>query len=191
MPLCSGEGCFDEVRARGWCNKHYLRWRNNGGPTVSRPMGPQPIPLIERRTIDPETGCWEFTGSRDGSGYGNVRYRGRVTKAHRLAAHLWLDFDLASHECILHSCDNPPCFNPAHLRVGSKADNARDMVDRDRQFVPGISGEQHWAARLSDAQIAEIRARRAAGETQTALAREYGVRQSTISRIVNGKRRAA
>jgi hypothetical protein len=153
-------------------------------------MGPKPTPLMDRRRINSETGCWEFVGSATPQGYGHVRWNGKLVKVHRLAAHLWLGFDLDSPQMILHSCDNPSCFNPAHLRPGTGADNARDMVERGRQFVPGIGGERHWAARLTDAQIADICKRRATGETQTALAREYGVRQSTISRIVNGKRRA-
>jgi hypothetical protein len=153
-------------------------------------MGPEPVPLLERRRIDADTGCWEFTGTRNPQGYGHVRWNGKLVKVHRLAAHLWLNFDLDSPQMVLHNCDNPPCFNPAHLRAGTGADNARDMVQRGRQYTPGVSGERHWQATITDAQIAEIRARRAAGETQTALAREYGVRQSTISRIVNRKRRA-
>lgn len=38
---CAVEGCSNPVKARGWCNTHYLRWRAHGDPTTTRPrLGP-------------------------------------------------------------------------------------------------------------------------------------------------------
>jgi hypothetical protein len=148
---CSVDGCVRAVDgARGFCEMHYQRWKTHGDPTITKKGGPKPPPLISRRVIDPVTGCWEYVGTRGRGDYGRVKYNGRLVRVHRLAAHLWLGFDLDSPQSILHSCDNPPCFNPAHLRPGSKAENARDMVERGRHVPVTISGEAHWNAKLSE-----------------------------------------
>lgn len=83
---------------------------------------------------------------------------------------------------ILHSCDNPPCVNPAHLSAGTHADNIKDCVSKRRR-----ARRKPRAGKLSDDQVREIRQRYAAGERQYPLAAEYGVNQSTISDIVRGK----
>lgn len=90
--------------------------------------------LIERMRYDGATGCWNWTGSEASGGYGRVAYRGRDVRVHRLAAHLWLRFDLKSHLQVLHRCDNPLCFNPKHLFLGTSHDNMRDCVAKKRHF---------------------------------------------------------
>ena len=90
--------------------------------------------------------CWVWTGSTNGHGYGRLNVRGKWLGAHRVA------FELANgkapEQCVLHSCDNPPCCNPAHLREGTLADNVQDM------FARGRSGTLLY----SDEMIALIRA---------------------------------
>ena len=87
--------------------------------------------------------------------------------------------------CVLHRCDNPPCCNPAHLYLGTPAQNAEDCVTRQRNKPP--HGEDHWWAKLTEADVVEIRERYAAGEKQSTLADKFGVRQAAISRVVSGE----
>jgi DNA invertase Pin-like site-specific DNA recombinase len=83
---------------------------------------------------------------------------------------------------ILHSCDNPPCVNPAHLRTGTDAENMRDVAERKRQ-----AGERNGFHKLTQEQVDEVRAAHARGETNASQARRYGVDPSAISLIVNHK----
>lgn len=86
---------------------------------------------------------------------------------------------------VLHSCDNRACCNPAHLRWGTQAENNREAWDRGRQ----ASGERHHAARLTDAQVAEVVARAKAGERVPDLAKEYGIDWSLIYSWMRGEGR--
>src|SRR5437899_6916792 len=93
--------------------------------------------LLANRRIT-ANGCWEWTGMVSKSGYGKIKWRpiGDL-RVHRLAAHLWMDFDLKDGRRICHRCDNPPCFNPEHLFKGTDKENQIDSVKKHR----------HWLAR--------------------------------------------
>lgn len=96
---------------------------------------PYNVPFWERKTIT-LTGCWEWVGSRRHRGYGQVNFKGKIRKAHRVA---WeLSFGIVPDGLsVLHKCDNPPCINPDHLFVGDQQDNINDMFTKGRQKAPG------------------------------------------------------
>jgi hypothetical protein len=83
--------------------------------------------------------------------------------------------------CVLHKCDNPSCCNPAHLFLGTKADNTRDMIAKGRQK----RGEDLPQSKLTRKTVAKIRASK---ETHAVLATRFGVSQPAISMIRSGKR---
>jgi hypothetical protein len=126
--------------------------------------------------------CWLWTGSKSRKGYGDMGWRGRVRKTHRIAYEI-THGEFPAEMQVLHSCDNPRCVNPAHLWLGTNQDNMDDMNRKGRGRFP--SGEQHGNHKLTDQQVAEIRARYANGETnKTKLGAEYGVTRANIYRIV-------
>lgn len=97
---------------------------------------------------------------------------------------------------VLHSCDNPPCFNPRHLFQGTQADNMKDMDKKGRRKSNGrpgvlrgpnplLQGERCGNSKLTEADVLEIRRRHAECETQTALAAEFGLTQGNVGHIVN------
>ena len=85
---------------------------------------------------------------------------------------------------VLHSCDNPPCCNPNHLFLGTQLDNVKDMTAKGRRV--DHMGEAHGRAKLTNAEVTEIRRRARAGETVVSLASAFGMGTSTISAIKNG-----
>lgn len=75
--------------------------------------------------------CWEWRWSTNPDGYGEIRIGGKKMRAHRVAYHVAYGEDPGRRH-VLHSCDNPPCVNPGHLRLGTHTDNMRDRSSRGR-----------------------------------------------------------
>jgi hypothetical protein len=80
---------------------------------------------------------------------------------------------------VMHLCDNPPCCEPTHLKRGTKVENESDKVSKGRQ----ARGERQGHARLTEAQVLQIRARRAAGEELKTIAADYSVTRAAISLV--------
>jgi len=94
-----------------------------------------PISLFDRLDLEPHTGCWNWIGTLNKDGYGETKYQGKKITAHRLAAHLWLNYDVGNrNEFPLHKCDNRKCWNPKHLFIGTRGDNILDCVAKGRQW---------------------------------------------------------
>lgn len=88
--------------------------------------------ILSKREIS-DLGCWEWTGNRHRQGYGKVQWKSKTYPVHRLWAHLVMGFDLNPKIMVCHKCDNPPCFNTAHLFFGTASENVRDAVIKKRQ----------------------------------------------------------
>lgn len=130
--------------------------------------------------------CWEWQGTRLPSGYGRFQQAKRKIYAHRFAYEARCG-GIGAGEVVLHRCDNPPCVNPAHLVAGTQADNLSDMRRKGRGKHQVHHGSSNANAKLSDEQVAEIRARYAAGgATYRSLAADYGVHFSRIGHIIRG-----
>lgn len=141
-------------------------------------------------------GCWLWIGSFFPEGYGQFWLAGRPEGAHRVS---WLLTygEITIGLCVLHNCpsgDNPACVNPAHLWLGTKGDNARDMAAKGRcrlqthpELSPRVSlrGELNGRSKLTQEIAQEIRAYAAAGASQSALAKRFAVGQATVSRVIN------
>jgi hypothetical protein len=84
---------------------------------------------------DPDA-CWEWRGNRHQQGYGFIKVNPRNLLAHRVSYELHVG-PIPGGMVVCHQCDNPPCINPAHLRVGTQADNMRESVERGRHANAG------------------------------------------------------
>lgn len=141
--------------------------------------------LFAKREIDPEAGCWNWTGDdRLPKGYGRIHFEGKKRLVHRVAAHLWLGLPLDGPRDVqvLHHCDNKRCFNPKDLYIGTHDDNFRDAVERDRINF----GERQWKAKLTEAQVKEI-VTFAQSHSGKETAERFGLSKQHVSRLVNKK----
>lgn len=122
------------------------------------------------------TGYGQFNAGRDSDGKQDTRY------AHRIAYQYATGVD-PNGAVVMHSCDNPPCCNPAHLSLGTMADNVADAARKGRYKGPRARGQK-----VSDAQVRDMRE---STETIYVLAQRHGVTPAYVSLVRNGLRRKA
>jgi len=142
------------------------------------------------RSAGPDA-CWPWRGTLTSKGYGRLRVGARTYLAHRVtyAAYVAGAALLADRNAlVLHSCDNPPCCNPSHLRIGDNADNMRDAHERGRLKLPvgrKFKAGERRGGKLEASDVVAIR-RNAEGLSQRAWARRLGVSQTQVSRAFHG-----
>lgn len=158
--------------------------------------------------------CWPWIAGKFPKGYGCVTVDGRARSAHRIAwelTHGPIPTNSTYHGvCVCHHCDNPPCVNPAHLFLGTHADNVADMGRKGRTSAGAAHwthvkpervargsrngqrrhpektarGERHYLAKLTDADVLTIRA---SNESVRVLAARFGVSTIAVYKVLRRK----
>ncbi len=150
--------------------------------------------------------CWLWTGCISTVGYGKIGWQHRTQGAHRVA---WIlaHGDIPEGLWVLHKCESayPPgnqiyrgCVNPDHLYLGTRRDNVDNMMATGRNACGGrhgnrlhpervSKGERHYAAKLTESLVREIRKRHLEGSSQESLARNAGVSRKTIAAVIARK----
>lgn len=148
-------------------------------------------------------GCWVWPLSTTRAGYGQLaRREGGVAVhyyAHRLAFEVSFG-EIGDSLEVCHTCDNPSCFNPSHLFVGTHKENMQDSVKKGRNRVPVARyGVKHWSYRLPDRvprgervwnhklSARDVVSIRESSDTGHDLAKKYGVSETVISNVRLGK----
>lgn len=141
---------------------------NKDGPTVREDLGP----------------CWVWTAGSCHN-YGAFRSDGEF-RAHRVS---WkLAHGKRAAKCVLHHCDNPKCVRPSHLFEGTQTENVADMDHKGRRVPSSVVGEDTSQARLTAAQVIELRKLYSLGcSTQRSLAAHFQVSQGTVSDAITRK----
>lgn len=125
-------------------------------------------------------GCWQWTAYIHPTGYGFTCIRGRGS----VGAHC-LSYEVFNGDrrglSVLHRCDNRKCVNPAHLFLGTRAENNSDRDSKGRQ----ATGARIFTTKLNADQVREIRAQFANGDPKKTIARRFGVTGKNVEAIVN------
>ena len=179
MTNCSE--CDRKAHARGLCRRHYQYAQRRGElPDVpDQRTAPLRERLLSKIEVD-ENGCWIFKGALMGTGYPFIWKGTKNVAGHREAYRIFIG-PLGDGDVVCHRCDVRNCINPSHLFKGDRAINNQDMRDKRRHRF----GERSPLAKLSEESIFKIKKDK---RSNSALAREYGVNASTISRIRSGNR---
>jgi hypothetical protein len=136
------------------------------------------------RYVEKSEGCWLWTGGRLMKGYGTLggtREEGAPQDrlAHRVSWELHHGTPPPHDRMVCHTCDNPPCVNPAHLFLGDARSNAADMVAK---------GRANQGKKLTAADVRTIRANYVPVRgALTALAARFGVDRRSIAEVVHGR----
>lgn len=145
--------------------------------------------------IQPDEGCWTWTGSKSGSGYGQFWNGERNIPAHWFL----LDAPPTAGKEACHKCDNKLCVRPSHIFIGTRSDNERDKVSKGRHNTrPGClamlavrrihRGQNNHACKLTEAEALEAKNCPRKRGLATALAKRLGVSLTVICDIRDGKR---
>lgn len=182
--LCSVPGCDKPTRGRRYCSSHEHRIARYGDPKGGGPVTGLPAKHLEEVVL-PYRGedCIEWPFCRMKSGYGQVTYKKRRQLVHRLVC------ELTNGPCpddkvdAAHSCGNPKCVNPQHIRWATRRENLAD------RWVHGTVpiGETHAASKLSRMDVHMIRVLLENGFPQLAIGERFGVSQGAIADIKKGK----
>jgi hypothetical protein len=124
--------------------------------------------------------CWPYIGCSLPKGYGRIKLACEfVTQASRATYMLQTRTIPGRWQLVCHRCDNPSCCNPAHLFLGTDQDNKDDMRAKDRHN----RGERGGGAKLTADAVRVIRKAVGPGQTQSEVARQFRISQSTVCQI--------
>lgn len=134
-----------------------------------------------------DSGCWEYQGQRTPSGYGMFSICVRDLKPYKKkciasrVAYAFHNNEDPADSYVCHKCDNPCCINPEHLFIGTHQDNMDDMSGKGRRADQ--AGSNNAASKIGETEVREIIARIKEGETNTAIAHDFGITHSAVSSI--------
>lgn len=158
------------------------RWVNGEARTDFVPNRSLNFCLDAAKLDQDECVIWPY--SKNQEGYGNVKRNGRTDKAHRVVCELVRGEAPSKGLFVLHSCDNPSCVNPRHLRFGTAQENAIERNEKGR--ANSTRGHARRERVLTEVMVREILKVAKPGNFKQ-LGKLYGVDCTTIGAIYHRK----
>ncbi len=118
--------------------------------------------------------CLIWTGGKSGNGYGAFQLDGKMQRAHRASYQIFRG-PIPAGLVVRHQCDIPLCVNPAHLKLGTQAENIDEREARGRRGIP--------SADLTDDVKTAIVDLCGKGMTQQQAADLFGLSRSAIEKV--------
>lgn len=179
MKTCTVEGCEREQWARTYCHAHYSRWHRHGNPTAGIKWG-EGKEWIRRHVSHTGDACLMYPFHKDPNGYARVNEKGKSSLGTRMMCALAHGEPPSNKHHAAHSCGNPSCINPMHLRWATPSENERDKV------LHGTSnrGSRHGMSKLKAEQVLTILND---NRSSYQVAKDFGVSPRTIRMIREGR----
>ena len=182
--LCSVEGCGLRVFGRGYCSKHYERWKRHGNPLAGRTFcgSPERFLLEQLQNGFNVDACVIWPFGRNGNGYAMYA---KLPGSPLVYRYLWEQYhdDVFPSELVArHICGRGAdgCVNPMHIVPGTNLENSADM--RVHGTVP--EGERNGHAKITEAMVIEIRRLAAEGVPRKEIAQRFGIKYSNVGDVV-------
>lgn len=142
------------------------------------------LPFLRGAIVSTTDACIEWPYAHTMFGYGCVQFQGRQDMVHRIS-YLLTYGEIPNGQFVCHKCDNPPCFNPLHLFLGTHQENIQDASIKGRMHT----GIRNGAAKLGEEDVALIRKVCRANPyiNKVRIAEFFGVCRATIGNIISGR----
>lgn len=209
--ICSIDTCARPAQGRGWCNSHYLRWRRLGDPMPDVPIQlrspvPQPCSVPDcdkhgtrrgwcnthyerwRRNGDLQIRVPTYAGVGDAATYYTVHWRLSTARG-KASTHACIDCGERAAHWSYEGGDPNEKVSPLGLLYTTDLTFYRPRCTYCHTHHDNRFGQQHRSAKLTDEQVAELRAAHAGGESSVSLGRRFGISQSHAWNIANDRSR--
>lgn len=144
-----------------------------------------PLPKLKARLLGKylvsAAGCWEYTGGLDRCGYGKFAVGKRRLGAHKVSYVVHVG-SVGPGQVVMHTCDNPSCINPDHLRLGTVRDNVSDCINKNRFNATGLSKNRGPLRKIvgwNDQEVLEF--------ADVYALKQAGFSDGHVSEVANGK----
>jgi hypothetical protein len=183
---CSIENCGKPPVAGGLCRGHYTRHRRYGSPLAgSTAKGAARAFLKAYSDWHDTNGCLIWPFARNRGGYGLISIGGKCCVASREMCRIAHGEPQSPEMEAAHICGlgHTGCVNPNHLRWATSKENSADTLAAGRT----VRGERHKLSKLTESEVRAIRTE-CAHLSGMAVARKFGIAESTVRAIRNGKK---
>ena len=180
--ICSVECCDRTTHSKGMCGMHLQRFIRHGSNSTARVANGTAINTVNEALSSNTDDCIPWTLSVTAFGYGEMRYKNKTTRSHRVVCELYHGTPPFPRADAAHTCGNKLCINPRHIRWATRSENETDKIAHGRSN----RGERQGSSKLTEYGVIEIRRLAITGVNPDDLAKTYRVAPRTVRDVLSG-----